>query len=75
MTIVNKIQSCGEKFTDQMIVEKVLRSLTPEFDHLVSSIEDSKDISVFSFDELMGSIQAHEVRLNLSIEKNKDKAF
>lgn len=75
VAIVNKIRSCGEKVTDQTIVEKIPRSLTPKFDHVVAAIEESKDLSVFSFDELMGSLQAHEARLNRSIEKNEDKAF
>ncbi|KAH0639281.1 hypothetical protein KY290_036550 [Solanum tuberosum] len=75
VAIVSKIRSCGEKVTDQTIVEKILRSLTPKFDHVVAAIEESKDLSVFSFDELIGSLQAHEVRLNRSIETNEDKAF
>ncbi|KAH0653060.1 hypothetical protein KY289_030738 [Solanum tuberosum] len=43
--IVSKIRSCGEKVTDQMIVEKILRSLTPKFDHarLNRSIENNED--------------------------------
>ncbi|KAH0776767.1 hypothetical protein KY290_008178 [Solanum tuberosum] len=75
VAIVSKIRSCGKKVTDQTIVEKILRSLTPKFDHVVAAIEESKDLLVFSFDELMGSLHAHEVRLNRSIEKNEDKAF
>ncbi|KAH0748093.1 hypothetical protein KY290_027325 [Solanum tuberosum] len=75
VAIVSKIQSCGEKVTDQTIVEKILRSLTPKFDHVVAAIEESKDLSIFFFDELMGSLQSHEERLNRSIEKNEDKVF
>ncbi|XP_049399671.1 uncharacterized protein LOC125863677 [Solanum stenotomum] len=75
VAIVSKMRSYGEKVTDQTIVEKILRSLTPKFDHVVAAIEESKDLSVFSFDELMGSLQAHEARLNRSTEKNEEKAF
>jgi len=64
MTIVSQMRSYGEKVTDQIIVEKVLRSLNPKFDHVVTAIEEFKDQSVFSFDELMGSLQAHEARIN-----------
>ena len=69
------MRSCGDKITDQTIVEKVLRSLTPKFDHVVAAIEESKDLSVFSFEELMGSLQAHESRINRSFEKSDEKAF
>ncbi|XP_059295372.1 uncharacterized protein LOC132048691 [Lycium ferocissimum] len=74
-TIVSQIRSYDEKVTDQTIVEKVLRSLTPKFDHVVTAIEESKDLSSFSFDELIGSLQAHEMRINRSSEKNHEKSF
>lgn len=75
MAIVSQMRSCGEQITDQTVVEKVLRSLTPKFDHVVAAIEESKDLSVFSFEELMGSLQAHESRINRSFEKHDEKAF
>ncbi|GAV79032.1 UBN2 domain-containing protein, partial [Cephalotus follicularis] len=60
--IVSQMKSYGEEISDETVVAKVLRSLTPKFDHVVAAIEESKDLSVFSFDELMGSLQAHEAR-------------
>ncbi|KAH0745660.1 hypothetical protein KY285_007317 [Solanum tuberosum] len=74
-TIVSQMRSYKEKVIDQTIVEKVLRSLTPKFDHVVAAIEESNNLSVFSFDELMGSLQAHEARINQSTKKNEKKAF
>ena len=62
--IVNKMRSFGEQCSDQTVVSKILRSLTPKFDHVVAAIEESKDLATFSFDELTGSLQAHEARLN-----------
>ncbi|KAK2985314.1 hypothetical protein RJ640_024310 [Escallonia rubra] len=75
MAIVSQMRSYGEKISDETVVAKVLRSLTPKFDHVVAAIEESKDLSIFSFDELMGSLQAHESRINRSLEKNEEKAF
>ncbi|KAK2967493.1 hypothetical protein RJ640_010134 [Escallonia rubra] len=74
--IVSQMKSYGEQITDEIVVAKVLRSLTPTFDHVVAAIEESKDLTVYAFDELMGSLQAHEARLNRSLEtKNEEKAF
>lgn len=75
MAIVSQMRSYGETITDQTVVEKVLRSLTPKFDHVVAAIEESKDLSVFSFDQLMGSLQAHESRINRTLGKNDEMAF
>ncbi|WKA06410.1 hypothetical protein VitviT2T_024309 [Vitis vinifera] len=73
--IVNQMRSYGEDILDQTVVAKVLRSLTPKFDHVVAAIEESKDLSTYSFDELMGSLQSHEVRLSRTEDKNEEKAF
>ena len=64
VAIISQMRSYGEQITDQTIVTKVLRSLTPKFDHVVAAIEESKDMTRFSLDELMGSLQAHEARIN-----------
>ncbi|KAJ0080658.1 hypothetical protein Patl1_12136 [Pistacia atlantica] len=69
------MKSYGEKITDEIIVAKILRSLTPKFEHVVAAIEKSHDLSNCSFDELMSSLQAHEERLNRSHDKNEEKAF
>ena len=34
MTIVNQMHTYGEKISDETIVAKVLRTLTPKFDHV-----------------------------------------
>ena len=44
-------------------------------DHVAASIEESKNLPVFSFDDFMGSLQGHDVRLNRSIKNNSHKAF
>jgi len=61
--LTNSMKGYGEKFTDLILIEKVLRSLNPKFDHIVVAIQESKDLESMSIDELQGSLKAHEQRL------------
>ncbi|XP_057977620.1 uncharacterized protein LOC131164449 [Malania oleifera] len=74
MEISNKMQFHGEKMGDVTIVEKILRSLTPTFDYVVCSIEESKDIDAFSLDELQSSLLVHEQKMNRS-STSKEQAL
>ncbi|KAL9413633.1 hypothetical protein AB3S75_042172 [Citrus x aurantiifolia] len=70
------MKSDGENVSTETIVSKVLRSLSKRFDHVVAAIEESKDLSNYSFDdELMCSLLAHEDMLNRSVVKTEEKAF
>ena len=64
--LINQIKSHGETIEDRKFVEKFLRSLPPKFDTLVVTLEEGKDLSQFSVDELQASIINHEHRLNRS---------
>ncbi|XP_024030010.1 uncharacterized protein LOC112094115 [Morus notabilis] len=63
MTIANKMQIHGEKMEDVTIVEKILRSMTPKFNFIVCSIEESKDVDTLSLDELQSSLLVHEQKI------------
>ncbi|XP_077246040.1 uncharacterized protein LOC143885879 [Tasmannia lanceolata] len=73
--IINQMKTFGENVSYQKVVEIFLRSLPNKFDHVVTGIEKSKDLSIFSLNELMGSLLAHEERMNRSTEKNLEHAF
>ena len=75
MTIISQMRSYGDQITNQTVVEIFLRSMTPKFDRVVAAIKESKDLSKFSFDELMGSLQAHEARISRSAQKQVEKSF
>jgi len=49
---------------DVVVIEKILRSMTPKFDYVVCSIEESNDIDVLSIDELQSSLLVHEQRMS-----------
>lgn len=65
----------GDKISDEIVVVKVLRSLPIKFDHVVAAIEESKDLKTFTFDGLMGSLQAHEARINRNHTQEEEHAF
>ena len=61
-TVVNQLIRNGEAITDTRVVEKILRSLTDNFENVVCAIEESKDLATLTVDELAGSLEAHEQR-------------
>ncbi|XP_074336690.1 uncharacterized protein LOC141673860 [Apium graveolens] len=63
-TVTNEMKRNGENLDDVLVMEKLLRSLTRKFDYVITSIKESKDLSTISIDELVGSLQAHEQRMN-----------
>ena len=63
INLTNQIKSCGEALKDQNLIEKVLRTFSPRFDHIVVAIEESKNLEKMSLEELQSSLEAHEIRL------------
>ena len=53
----------------------MLRSLPNKFDSRVATIEESKDHSLLSIDELIFSLLSHEKRLNRSRNSSLEDAF
>ena len=75
LAIVHQIRALGEVLTDQIVVAKLMRSLTTKFNHVVSSIMEGNDLTTLTVDELRGSLQAHEAMMDFSLDKTEDKAF
>ena len=53
-TTINQIRGYGDNVNDQKIVEKILRSLSIKFEHVVATIEEAKYLSkLMSFVDLL----------------------
>lgn len=63
MVVANDMRNYGDDMQDVKIVEKTLRTLTENFNYIVCSIEESKDIDNLSVDALQSSLLVHEQKL------------
>jgi hypothetical protein len=54
--VINQIRVFEDTMNEKTVVAKVLRNLTPKFDNVVEAIEESKNLDIYFFDELMGSM-------------------
>ncbi|KAK6141915.1 hypothetical protein DH2020_024346 [Rehmannia glutinosa] len=66
LAVSNQMKRNGEKLSDVRIMEKIPRSLSPKFEHIVVIIEETKNLEEMTIDQLLGSLQAYE-------EKHKKK--
>jgi len=76
LALTNQMKTNGETHLEQAKVEKILRSLTPRFEHVVAAIEEANDISTMKVRLLFGSLRTHEQRMNENmIEKSIEHAL
>eukprot|EP00253_Pinus_taeda_P029728 PITA_29728 len=73
--LVTQITSHGEILKERRIMEKLLRVLPSEFDVIVTTIEETKDLTNFSVDELHASLITHEHRLIRNENSSLEHAF
>ena len=64
------IRSYGEDISDRRIIEKILKSLSPKFNYVFSAIQETKDLSTYSQNELMGSLISYKERMKKFHERS-----
>ncbi|GKA55945.1 retrovirus-related pol polyprotein from transposon TNT 1-94 [Tanacetum coccineum] len=72
-TIITSLKALDEGFSSKNYVRKFLRTLHPEWRAKVTAIEESKDITSLSHDELIGNLKVYEVIIKNDSEKVKGK--
>ncbi|CAM8901679.1 unnamed protein product [Rhodiola kirilowii] len=64
LDISNESFALGEPMTEETLVRKVLRSLTKRFAMKALAFMEAHDVKTMRLDELMGSLQTHEMDMN-----------
>ncbi|GKB22850.1 hypothetical protein Tco_0862251 [Tanacetum coccineum] len=72
-TIITSLKALDEGFSSKNYVRKFLRALHPKWRAKVTAIEESKDLTSLSLDELIGNLKVYEVIIKKDSEMVKDK--
>ena len=73
--VINQMRTYGEEINDQKIVEKILISLPEKYEYIIAAIEESKDLSTLTVQQLMSSLESHEERKLQRQESSIESAF
>ncbi|GJT94728.1 retrovirus-related pol polyprotein from transposon TNT 1-94 [Tanacetum coccineum] len=72
-TIITSLKAHDEGYSSKNYVRKFLRALHPKWRAKVTTIEESKDLTSLSIDELIGNLKAHEMIIKKDSEIVKVK--
>ncbi|GJR02177.1 hypothetical protein Tco_0525161 [Tanacetum coccineum] len=72
-TLINSLKSLDEGYSSKNYVRKFLRALHPKWREKVTTIEESKDLTSLSLDELIENLKVHEMIIKKDSEIVKAK--
>nr|GEU37776.1 UBN2 domain-containing protein [Tanacetum cinerariifolium] len=72
-TIITSLKALNEGYSSKNYVRKFLRALHPKWRAKVTTIEESKDLTSLSFDELIGNLKVYEMIIKKDSEIVKEK--
>ncbi|GJW25691.1 zf-CCHC domain-containing protein [Tanacetum coccineum] len=72
-TIITSLKALDEGYSSKNYVRKFLRALHPKWRAKVTTIEESKDLTSLSLDELTGNLKVHEMIIKKDSEIVKAK--
>ncbi|GJW49353.1 retrovirus-related pol polyprotein from transposon TNT 1-94 [Tanacetum coccineum] len=72
-TIITSLKALDESFSSKNYVRKFLRALHPKWRPKVTAIEESKNLTTLSLDELIGNLKVYKVIIKKDSEMVKGK--
>nr|GEV93422.1 UBN2 domain-containing protein [Tanacetum cinerariifolium] len=72
-TIIASLKTLDEGYSSKNYFRKFLRALHPKWRAKVRAIEESKDLTSLSLDELIGNLKVHEMVIKKDFEIVKTK--
>ncbi|GKE82353.1 hypothetical protein Tco_1552353 [Tanacetum coccineum] len=72
-TIITSLKALDEGFSSKNYDRNFLRTLHPKWRAKVTAIEESKDLTSLSLDELIGNLKVYEVIIKKDSKMVKDK--
>lgn len=54
----------GDNITEKEVMEKIMYTLTSRFDFVVAAIEESKNLSKITLNDLQASLESREMRMS-----------
>ncbi|GJZ47622.1 hypothetical protein Tco_0601454 [Tanacetum coccineum] len=72
-TIITSLKALDEGFSSKNCVRKFLRALHPKWGVKVTAIEESKNLTTLSLDELIGNLKVYEEVIKKDSKPHKTK--
>ena len=72
-TFINSLKNLGKTYTNEEMIEKVLRSLSKYWQPTVTAIREVKELSTLSVEQLIGSLITYEMELAVFYNEDKKK--
>ncbi|CAM8999248.1 unnamed protein product [Rhodiola kirilowii] len=73
LDISNESFAVGEPISEETLVRKVLRSLPKRYAMKALAVKEAHDVRTMQLDELMGSLQSHEMEMEMDEEEQHKK--
>ncbi|XP_050920429.1 uncharacterized protein LOC127138066 [Lathyrus oleraceus] len=62
--LVNEMKSNGDDIKEKDVVEKIMRIFSTRFDYVVAAIEEGKDVTTMTLNDLQASLESREMRMH-----------